>query len=384
MPVSVVSANNIKEPKRFQTRLIKSKGWISYGANNIYPTNCKRILASSPTGVACREKYVDFVAGNGFVNQQLNDITVNRRGQKLLYLLRQIVRDLAESSTFHFHINYNLNYEIDSISRVNPEYVRRGQPDSNGFTPKVAVWGNFSRDNHEQIEKTSESYINIFNPNPEVIAKQIELAGGIRQYKGQILSYWGDSDNEYPAVSYDSVLNDLKIDAAISTKSLYDLENDFMANTVFIFKDKLEKEHKAALLGELKKSQGVDGRKVFLIDGAEDGVDMRTIEKHGSDQQYIHTEEKARRRIYRAWGQLPILHGEDRSNALSADGRAIQNAFTFYNNQTSRQRKMLSQAFAMLMAAYKRPIEDDFEIEMLSFITSENKEIEGQENGNNN
>ena len=369
---SIISAKPIKEPKRIPTRLIKSKGWISYGARNLYPTDCKRVLAASPTGVACREKFVDFLAGDGFENELLNEMLVNRRGQKALFLLRQIARDLAECNSYHFHINYNLNYEIDSIARVNPEYVRRGIPDSNGFVAKMAVWNNFSMDNQELVEKTYETFIDTYNPNPEVIAKQVELAGGIRMYKGQILSYWGDSDNEYPVALYDSVLNDLKIDAALSTKSLYDLENDFMANTVFIFKDKLEREHKAQLLSELKKSQGVAGRKVFLVDGAEDGLEMKTIEKHGSDQQYVNTEQAARRRIYRAWGQLPILHGEDRSNALSADGKAIQNAFIFYNNQTSRQRRMISQAFSMLLSRYKRPVEDECEIKKLSFEIEEN------------
>lgn len=367
MAVSVTSIKSPKQPKRVNTKLIKSKGWISYGKNNLYPTNCKRILAASPTGVACREKFVDFVAGDGFEDEELNKLVVNRRGQKALFLLRQIARDLGECNSYHFHINYNLNYQIDSITRINPEYVRRGNPDSNGFTPKMTVWNNFSMDNYELPERNKEIYIDVFNPNPDVIAKQIELAGGIRMYNGQILSYWGDSDNEYPAALYDSVLNDLQIDAALSTKSLYDLDNDFMANTVFIFKDKLEKSHKAELLTELKKSQGVEGRKVFVIDGAEDGVEMKTIEKHGSDQQYINTQEAARRRVYRAWGQLPILHGEDRSNALSADGKAIQNAFTFYNNQTSRQRRMISQDFSKLMAMHKRPVENEFIIKKISF-----------------
>jgi hypothetical protein len=52
-------------------------------------------------------------------------------------------------------------------------------------------------------EKTIER-INVFNPDPDIVLEQIENAGGIDSYKGQIL--WQSLDGKfiYPTASYDS------------------------------------------------------------------------------------------------------------------------------------------------------------------------------------
>ena len=380
-------------PARVQPRIYESvhhgNRVILYDIDNAYPTRTKRILKSSPTGVACANLLARFITGKGFENQDFNNQIVNTKGQKIKQLLRLAAIDFSYHKYFAFHVNYNLNYEISSVTRIDPEYVRLGLRDSNGFSPKVVLWDNWSYDNFARAESHRvQDEINVFNPDPKAVAMQIEKAGGINHYKGQVFVYWGE-EQTYPETIYDSVLNDLTVEGKISEKNLSDVENDFAATTVFTFSEELTDEARTAKLGHLRQSQGSNGKRIFLVDGVgEGGFDMHQVQKNFSDRQFEHTEQTSRRRIIRAFSQLPILHGEDRANAISADGQAIQIAYEFYNKQTVDFRECFEESFKTVFQAFKYPInpQENYSIVPLNFTDSNktdnvNQESDSREGG---
>ena len=58
--------------------------------------------------------------------------------------------------------------------------------------------------------------IDVFNPIKEVIAAQIEAAGGIEFYKGQILWISGAGRNTYPVPKADRVSTELSTDEGLA------------------------------------------------------------------------------------------------------------------------------------------------------------------------
>ena len=59
-----------------------------------------------------------------------------------------------------------------------------------------------------------------FNPDPDIVLEQIENAGGIDSYKGQIL--WQSLDGQfiYPTASYDSAITEISTDEGLGDKAL--------------------------------------------------------------------------------------------------------------------------------------------------------------------
>ena len=300
---------------------------LSWDNDNKYPTRVSNSLDASPTGVMCFRKMVAFLLGKGFEDTSLNTRIVNYKRQTVFNLLSQLVKDLAKYNCFHIHINYNLNLEAVSLTRINPKFVRLGLPDSMGFSPKVAIHPNWDFQNHESPDRNPiVDYINVFAP--ENVALQIEQAGGIDKYRGQVYSYWGE-EQSYPLALYDNVVNDLAIDALMSQKYLGDINAGFSPNVIFFFRERLSDEDYNQKVNRYNASVGPNGNRVMMFDGVEDkeAVWMETIDPAVHDGQFEETSRQVRSRIMRAFGQIPILHGEERNSALGGDGKAIENAY---------------------------------------------------------
>jgi hypothetical protein len=241
--MSISSVNTVIIPKvnpRFRAYNHISENFIAYGEENGYPTRMKRLLDNSPTGVSCRNKLVEFLVGDGFIKPEYNNLIINRRNETLYEILNQLAECIADYHTFHLHATYNLNYEIDSFVKIDPEQARKSSPDSYGFSPKVILYNDWYRDNMVKAEfgMYHRYEVDVFNEKEDVIKTQIEKAGTIRDWDGQILSFWGNAPI-YPKTLYDSVIDDLQTDAMMSAKSKVDLEKGYMAGHVLMINRKL-------------------------------------------------------------------------------------------------------------------------------------------------
>lgn len=371
MNTAITSGTERIKP-RFTVVNYRDRDFLSYGEHNGYPTRMARILHASPVGVACRNKLVEFLVGRGFEDPTHNEIVINRRGETLLDLAEWMACDLADYNSFHIMCVYNLNGQIDSLLRVDPEHVRKSSPDSFGYSPRVIIHNNWYYDNYAKAEYgvSPEYKVDVFNPRH--VPAQIEHAGGIRSWNGQVLSYWGKVET-YPRTIYDSVVHDLATNAYMGVKAKVDLEKGYMAGTIISVKEKMTKKERGDFLQDIAHIQGPDGNRILLIDGVDEKVEVDFIQTNFSDGQFTLTDQRVRRVIMNAFQQLPILHGEDRANAISADGKAIETAFDFYNQQTLKMRSIISKNISKLMRLFRNPIEDGFMIEPLTFETAKQK-----------
>lgn len=84
-------------------------------------------------------------------------------------------------------------------------------------------------------EKTIER-INVFNPDPDIVLEQIENAGGIDSYKGQVL--WKSLDGQfiYPTASYDSAITEISTDEGLGNVKARNVRNNFLVSCMLITK----------------------------------------------------------------------------------------------------------------------------------------------------
>ena len=372
-----------KQPPSLNNKLWRGHRFITFGARNSYPQDCRRVLEASPTGSACRGRFADFLEGDGFENEAFMQARINFHGQRVWQLLNQVCIDYATHNYFAIHVNYNLALEPVSYTRINPEFVRLGLPDSYGFSSLVALSQDWLSDNMAKIEQARIDHVNIFNPEPEVVARQIEAAGGIHKYKGQVYVYWGN-DQQYPLAPHHSVLKAMRTEAGIIEHKLSQVNNGFTANHVFVFPEPFEsKTEQNEVKAELQGMIGPTGDRVGIVAGVgESGFRVEALQQTAQDHQFEATDEGNRNRIIRAYQQPSILHNEFRKGALGGTTE-IENAFILYNETTRKSRNIIGRCFSELFEAFGQDLNPggNYDIIPLKFEGNENRNSDSIEGG---
>lgn len=351
---------------RVKEFLIPHKRIVSYGQKNDYPQVMHRVLSASPTGIACRNLFTRFVKGDSFEDERLSTAVVNLQGQKLGQLFSRLVKDYASYSYFAVHVNYNLLGEPTTYTRINPEYIRLGTPDSFGTVKEVAIYDQWDQRNLTNPDPVEIQYVNLWHPSQERVLSQIELAGGIQNYKGQVYLYMGD-DISYPTTFYDSVWQEMLTETEIGAYNYTRLKRGFVGKHIVAYAGELTDDQLKANKKALKKMSGPEGDDIAIIDGFGDGgLNLLEIKHNQTDNMWSDTEAGVRAKIMRAWGQNPILHGDFRPGSLG-QSTEIENAFRFYNMTTRDHRLTFTRCFEELFGNWAFGSFENFNINPIEF-----------------
>ena len=139
------------------------------------------------------------------------------------------------------HVNYNILGQIVEMNHVPFENCRLQEEDDNGYVAKIAVhadWSGKKTRNGKvvKVDRNTVDMIDVFNPIKEVIAAQIEAAGGIEFYKGQILWISGAGRNTYPVPKADRVSTELSTDEGLANVKYRNVRCNFLPAAMVITK----------------------------------------------------------------------------------------------------------------------------------------------------
>ena len=173
-----------KSSNRIDTSYLQNLGIQAYGQDNLYPQTLKNIIAASATASECSDHFADFNEGNGFREVAFSKYVVNRKGDTLDDVHMLLCKDMSELNGIAIHVNYNVFCEIVEMQHVPFENCRLTEEDENGYVAKIAVHPDWSgkktrKGKALQVKKENIDYIDVFNPQKDVILAQIEAAGGI-------------------------------------------------------------------------------------------------------------------------------------------------------------------------------------------------------------
>lgn len=230
-----------KSSKRIDINYLQTLGIQTYGEDNLYPQTLRNIIAASSTGAECSDRFADFIEGNGFREVSFSEYVVNRKGDTADDIHSLVCRDMADFNGVALHINYNILGQIVEIQHIPFENCRLAEEDDNGYVAKIAVhpdWSGTKTRKGKKIRVTKENidYIDVFNPLKSVVLAQIEAAGGIEYYKGQVLWVSMAGKDTYPTGKGDRVVTEMSTDEGLANVKYRNVRNNFLPSSIIFTK----------------------------------------------------------------------------------------------------------------------------------------------------
>jgi hypothetical protein len=347
--------NGMPEVERIPVSIDETEEIQCYGLDNLYPQMIERVQAGSGTCKTSVNRLAKFSRGQGFENLDFGKIIINPGTRQKKSTVDQALMFSAHNRALFmvqaYHVQYNLNYRISSVTPIFSKYCRLGVPDENGNVREIKYSTNWEDNPDKELENERTIYtFDVFNPKAEVVANQIKKAGGIRSYKGQIF-YSTELENTYPAVLFDPVLDDVQTEAEIKLYNLRQLQNGFSSRGIFIYPGEPETEtEKKKIINKVNEHSGAAnaGNSLVLFNANPELIDPKTIfhpiETPNVDVMYKETRRAAKENIFEVFAIPTALTG------ISPDGGVfnsedIANAFRAYNAVTTEDRAVLQNDF---------------------------------------
>lgn len=339
--------------KRISVMPQKTEGILGYDIDNAYPQRVENIINSSGTGKLVTKMLAKFIFGGGFVDKIFYKSKVNKKGLKADKLLRKVALSLA---TFEggvaLHFNYNLNFQKIEVNFIPFKHCRLTTDDNKEHPGMIAVYEDWGREKNKQIDRKKIDYIDFYNPDPEVIQKQVEEAGGWGSYKGQIL-YLSQEHLEYPLATGDAVLEDMQTDSKAKIFKYRGITTNFMASHILEVDQFEETDEnttsesgKEEFMEVLQDFQGSEeALKILLLERKVGSMpfDLKKVEIQDVDKLYQYTEDSVRDNIIRHYLIPPIL-------LMAVPGKMgtaneIDVAYQIYNANTNDYRIIVEELF---------------------------------------
>jgi hypothetical protein len=366
-------------PRVERNSYITSKRIKGYGTNNDYPQKILEIVNSSGTGKTCMDVYIKFVEGGGFTDQLLAEAVLNLRNEKSNSLLRKFAKDLKHFNGFACLVKYNgLGFPVEYYNV--PFENCRIEIDTKGvYTGKIAVYPDWTGLTGKAFRMQDVKFVNKFDPN--TVLDEIAEAGGPESYLGQVLYFTADGDFEYPISPFDPIVTDMLTEESVSTVKYRNAKFNFLHAGMLIRKGKKPKtmdgntdindpynQEQVESARMISKWQGDENAAKILvvdIDADEEKPEIVPFVTNNYDRQYEVTERTVQQNIGSMFRIPPVLLGKDVGNGFGSD--LLLNAYSFMNSVTSDERRMIEEAFRMLLEFYMTKF-TDFSIKPAEYV----------------
>ena len=382
-----------KSSPRFDTGYIQTLGIQRYGVDNLYPQVLRDIIAASSTGSECVERFANFIEGNGFREELFSEYVVNRRGDTADDIHALVCKDVADFDGMALHVNYNVQGDIVELHHVPFENCRLLEEDANGYMAKIAIhpdWtGKKTRKGKAiQVKKENIDYIDVFNPRKEVVLAQIEAAGGIEYYKGQVLWISGAGRNVYPVSRADRVITEMSTDEGLANVKYRNVRCNFLPSGMVLTKKgssvkfddegnpvKTSKDEDEGFSDIIKQLQGdVNAGKLLevTLNSEEDAPQFVRMNSNNYDKEFSVTDASVVERIYSAFGQEPWYC--IRVGKVGFSGDILEDAFEYYNSIVNKQQRMIERAFQKIFEHWYEVANasNDYSVQPLKYVRNAN------------
>ena len=398
-----MNVKNAKKPdRRVDVGYVQRFKMQSYGSDNLYPQNVMAITSASGTAGLCLRRYEKFVEGFGFANEQLSEFAVNRSGDTMDDLLKNVAEDLTRFGGFALHVNYNVFGQIAEVNHIPFEQCRLEECDDDGYVAHILhhVDWKGEKTKNGKIQQLSEKNIirfDVFNPDPSTVVSQIERAGGIEGYRGQVLWVSMDGKNVYPKPIYDAAVTEISTDEGLGNVKYRNVRNNFLVACMLIAKKGAPKiredsngdgiydekgrpvyEERQMISDEdLKAFQGdTKGSKILYVELEDDEDEPKVVQfpVRNYDKEFTATEASTTERIYAQFHQE--LFYAIRTGKLGFSGKVMTEAYEYYAGEVTTEQRFIERAFARVFSYWyeNNVLFDDFTIQPLKYITAANGE----------
>lgn len=377
-----------KSSKRVDVRYLQTLGIQTYGEDNLYPQTFRNILAASSTGAECLDRFADFIEGNGFRDVPFSESVVNRKGDTADDIHALVCRDMAYYNGLALHVNYNIYGDIVELHHVPFENCRLVESDDSGHVGKIAIhpdWSGQKTRGGKPIKVTKENidYIDVFNPDKRVVAAQIEAAGGIEYYKGQVLWVSLSGKDIYPTGKGDRVVTEMSTDEGLANVKYRNVRNNFLPAAMIFTKkgtnitfdqdgneidSRDDDDSFSDSLLQLQGDTNCGKLMEVTLETDEDKPEVVTLNSQNYDKEFTVTDISVTERIYSAFGQEPWYC--IRIGKVGFSGDILEDAFEYYNSIVSKQQRLIERTFARVFRHFYEAVNasNDFSVEPLKYV----------------
>ena len=359
-------AKTVKVSPAKKDEVQKGKGIIYYDKDNAYPNTLETIIDRSPTARACLAVMERFAFGRGM--SESGDFwkrIVNIKGLKVDQLCRRLIKSYKKHGGFALHFNYNAMYEKVSVTPLHFPSVRIGTPDDEHYSGKIIVYPKWSKEFKFDMQK---DVYNVYNPDPNIVARQVELAGGWDKYNGQVWYYGENGEYEYPLSPFEPCRNDMITELLISAGKNSNVSSNFLGSQIMVLpgtyadlspypEDKEliargeESKYEHEIMTMLSQLQGAErtGSLAVIENGVtdKDGQPVKfeviKFDVQNFDKIHEYTERSCEDTIMKVAGVPHILI---KPTATGFSQELLDNYYQFYNEATSYDRLIIEEIMA--------------------------------------
>ncbi|MCP3894830.1 MAG: hypothetical protein GY706_09410 [Bacteroides sp.] len=374
-----------KAKQRIDISYLRQLNIQGYGDDNLYPQNLHNIIAASSTGSECNERYANFIEGNGFLDTVFSKVEVNRRGDTIDDIHALVCSDVAEYDGLAIHINYNMLGEIVEMNHIPFENCRLLEEDSFGHVGQIAIHPDWTGKKTRggtvvKVNKETVDFIDVFSPIKSVVLAQIEAAGGIDNYKGQVLYVSGAGRNAYPRPKADRVVTEMSTDEGLSNVKYRNVRCNFLPAGMIVTKkgqrvndgeEDSDDDEDFGFSDTIQSLQGDTNAGKILevtIENDEEKPEFVELKTSNYDKTFTVTEASTIEHIYSAFGQEPWYC--IRIGKVGFSGDILEDAFEYYNSIVSKQQRMIERSFTKLFEFWHEPVNlsGNYSVEPLKYI----------------
>lgn len=381
----------VKKPKRrVDVSYISRFRMQAYGYDNLYPQNICRITDASGTAKLCLNRYAKFIEGYGFNDSMLASCVLNEFGDTADDILRNVASDLARYGGFALHVNYNALCQVVSVSHVPFECCRLEETDDKGHVAHVLIhpdWTQKKTRNGKRLYVNEKNIqrLNVFDPSVETVTQEIENAGGIDSYTGQVLWCSMDGKDVYPTAIYDAAITEISTDEGLGNVKYRNVRNNFLVSCMLVSKKGVPKlddngneidDGSMISPEDLRKFQGDENTSKILaveLENNEDEPKVVAFPVRNYDKEFTVTDSSVVERIYSQFHQE--LFYAIRIGKLGFSGQVMQDAYEYYAGEVTTEQRFIERVFGKVLAHWREPQLQmiDTTLQPLKYISSENK-----------
>jgi len=223
---------NFADNKRPEFKEVKSKDWILFGEDNLFPFHLLYLYDKSSNHGAIVNGKTKYIYGQGF---PVNEI-VNLKGEKLNQVFKRAIKEIEIFGGFYFEVIWNFGGKAQ-ICNIPFETIRKAKDKAGYF---------YKKDWRCTDRKEPPRYIPPFDQNNKIGAQLFCY----REYR--------PGCDVYPLPEYFPALNDIETDVEISKYNLSVIKNGMFGSKMISFfdgtppdeiKKKLEKDFRNKFAG---------------------------------------------------------------------------------------------------------------------------------------
>jgi len=306
-------------------RIQRSKPWVFWGEDNLYPNDLIRMADNSALHSAVLSTKAKMIAGDGVVfegteAESMLEAATEKWGG-LNKTIERIATDVSFASSLNLNVQFNKERKISTIMHSDFSYLRSGKIDIN--TRQVKEYWHSTRWDLATNKRSYSKEDEIYKPVEMVAFNPERKNEGISIKQGQLITSkrYSPSVLYYAKPSYIGATNYIDVAAKIANFHKSQLDNGMVGNMhIHIKQDLTDPKKRIGVLKELNEQYaGTEnaGRILLTYGTGEANIPIVTqIQSNDAHQQLATLNEKVNQEIVSAHGIPRVLTQLDTKTGL--------------------------------------------------------------------